>query len=51
MGFPNALKSRLGAYFWSLREIGDVRYAAQSGKYMLALSFSAFDPSRKSAMN
>jgi hypothetical protein len=35
--------------FWSRWEIGDIRYQVQSGKYMLALSFSGFDPFRKSA--
>jgi len=34
--------------FWSRWEIGDVRYEVQSGKYMLALSFSVFDPTRTS---
>jgi hypothetical protein len=51
IGSPHALKriDRLDVVFWSRWEIGDVRSEVQSGKHLLALSFSAFDPSRKSA--
>jgi hypothetical protein len=47
MGSPHALR-RIASRrsFWSRWEIGDVCYQVQSGKYMLALSFSGFDPNR-----
>jgi hypothetical protein len=31
------------------RYLGDVRYWVNSGKHLLSLSFSGFDPSRKSS--
>jgi hypothetical protein len=31
-------------------ELGDVRYWMNSGKHLLSLSFSGFDPSRTSSL-
>ena len=44
MRLPHSLRRCRGFFLVCSREIGDVRCGVQSGKHVLAMSISGFDP-------